>query len=43
MALFFHVFERKTRAFIYGVGKRYREYAHFRNIFMEAIGERTGR
>jgi len=24
--------------FIEGVGRRYREYAHFRNIFMEAVG-----
>ena len=35
--------EDKRAGFIYGVGKRYREFAHFRNIFMEAIGERTGR
>jgi hypothetical protein len=33
----------KRAGFIYDVGKRYKEYAHFRNIFMEAIGERTGR
>jgi hypothetical protein len=35
--------EDKRAEFIYDVGKRYKEYAHFRNIFMEAIGERTGR
>jgi len=35
--------EDKRAKFIYDVGKRYREFAHFRNIFMEAIGERTGR
>jgi predicted nucleotidyltransferase len=35
--------EDKRAGFIYDVGKRYKEYAHFRNIFMEAIGERTGR
>jgi hypothetical protein len=35
--------EDKRADFIYDVGKRYKEYAHFRNIFMEAIGERTGR
>jgi predicted nucleotidyltransferase len=33
--------EDKRAAFIYDVGKGYKEYAHFRNIFMEAIGERT--
>lgn len=26
--------------FIERVGRRYREYAHFRNVFMEAIGDR---
>ena len=31
--------EDKRAGFIYDVGKRYKEYAHFRNIFMEAIGE----
>jgi hypothetical protein len=31
--------EDKRTGFIYDVGKRYKEYAHFRNIFMEAIGE----
>ena len=35
--------EDKKAGFIYDVGKRYMEYAHFRNIFMEAIGGRTGR
>ena len=35
--------ENKRTGFIYEVGKRYKEYAHFRNIFMEAIGERSGR
>ena len=35
--------EDKRAGFIYDVGKRYKEYAHFRNIFMGAIGERTGR
>ncbi|RPJ37544.1 MAG: nucleotidyltransferase domain-containing protein [Deltaproteobacteria bacterium] len=35
--------EDKRAKFIYDVGKRYKEYAHFRNIFMEAIGGRTGR
>lgn len=35
--------EEKRMGFIYDVGKRYKEYAHFRNIFMEAIGGRTGR
>jgi predicted nucleotidyltransferase len=33
--------EDKRATFIYDVGKGYKEYAHFRNIFMEAIGERT--
>ena len=35
--------EDKRADFIYDVGKRYKEYAHFRNIFMEAIGEGKGR
>jgi hypothetical protein len=35
--------EGKRADFIYDVGKHYKEYAHFRNIFMEALGERTSR
>jgi hypothetical protein len=29
--------------FIENVGRRYREYAHFRNVFMEAVGAERDR